>query len=60
MKTELTTRINGIQENNDQKNSKYVDKMGHIEKLINIVEEEANKEIKYTRKLMDQLADKLT
>ena len=53
MKTELTTRINVVKEDNDQKNKKYINQ-------INKVEEEANKDIKYTRKLIDQLSDKWT
>ena len=60
MKTELTTRINVVQENNDQKSNRHIQKNDHIEKSIAKLEEEANQENTYTGKLTYHLSDKLT
>ena len=53
MKTEFTARLNEFKENNDQKNFKNTN-------LIEKVQKEAINENTYTRKIIDEISNRLT
>lgn len=59
-KTELITRIKAVQDTNDQKSCKHIEKIDHIEKVVDKIEEDIKQENKDIGKKVHELSTRLT